>query len=170
MGLNSERSQENPTPGHLDRLATEIACLSFIGRMPVGPGSWGSLAALVFAPWTILMQPFPIRAALLVILFFAGAYVCTKAETVLGRKDPQSVVIDEVLGQWTCLAALPSITVWELVAGFVLFRFFDIVKPYPIKRSEFWLPKGYGIMLDDLFAGIYAALGLLALHFLAFAS
>jgi phosphatidylglycerophosphatase A len=152
------------------RLAVELACMGPIGRMPTAPGTWGSLATAVFAPFLFLpLSPWA-RLLVLALLFFAGAIWATTAERVLGRKDPQPVVVDEVLGQLVCFAPFATITVWEIVIGFFVFRFMDIVKPYPIRRSETWLPAGYGIMLDDLLAGLYAAAVLTALRYAVFAS
>ncbi|MFP4072150.1 MAG: phosphatidylglycerophosphatase A [Desulfovibrionales bacterium] len=151
-----------------DRLAAEIACLGPVGRLPGAPGTWGSLAATVFAPWMFLNFSLPLRFVILVLLFFVGALAASQAEKVLGRKDPQAVVIDEVLGQWLCLAPFVVISVWELLIGFFLFRFFDILKPWPIRRSELWLPKGYGVMIDDALAGVYAAAALAVVHVLFF--
>jgi phosphatidylglycerophosphatase A len=157
------------TASFMDRLAVELACLGPIGRLPVAPGTWGSLVTAVFAPWLFLPLGPWARVAVLILLFFAGAIWATKAEKILGRKDPQPVVVDEVLGQLVCFAPFLVISIWELIIGFVLFRIFDVVKPFPIRRSETWLPGGYGIMLDDLLAGAYAAVALAAIHFLVFA-
>jgi phosphatidylglycerophosphatase A len=154
----------------VERLAVELACMGPIGRMPTAPGTWGSLATAVFAPFLFLpLSPFS-RLLVLALLFLAGSIWATTAERVLGRKDPQPVVVDEVLGQLVCFAPFVTMNLWEIVLGFFIFRFMDIVKPYPIRRSETWLPAGYGIMLDDLLAGVYAAAALAVLHFTVFTS
>ena len=76
------------------------------------------------------------------------------------------MVIDEVLGQWVAFLPLAVPTTFELAIGFVFFRLCDITKPQPVRAAENWLPDGYGVMLDDLLAGIYAMLGLLVVHWL----
>jgi phosphatidylglycerophosphatase A len=165
---NDYEALRNAAP--MDRLAVELACLGPLGRMPVAPGTWGSLGAAVFAPWLFLpLGPWS-RLAVLLLIFIAGALVATKAERILGRKDPQPVVVDELLGQLVCFAPFLVITVWELIIGFFLFRLFDIIKPFPIRRSESWLPGGYGVMIDDLLAGVYAAAALGLVHLFFFAA
>ncbi len=126
------------------------------GLLPVAPGTWGSLAALPFA-WVILAETGPWGLAAAAVLVFAaglwaaGRYVRDRAE-----KDPGSVVIDEVAGQWlTLLAAAPG-ELWHFAAGFLLFRLFDIVKPWPVRLVERRFAGGLGIMGDDVAAAIYA--------------
>jgi phosphatidylglycerophosphatase A len=99
----------------------------------------------------------PIRIALLTVLFFVGAQAAMTCEGHYACKDPGQVVIDELLGQWTSLLFLSSASSWLLGAAFFLFRIFDIIKPWPIRSSEQWLPGGYGVMIDDLLAGLLAA-------------
>jgi phosphatidylglycerophosphatase A len=94
----------------------------------------------------------------LAIVFLAPAiWASTRASRVLGKEDPGIVVIDEVLGQWTTLVGATSLTWKNFLAAFVLFRVFDIWKPWPIRQIE-RLPEGYGIVCDDLAAGFYGAL------------
>jgi phosphatidylglycerophosphatase A len=81
----------------------------------------------------------------------------------IGREDPQIVVIDEVLGQWLTMAALPGWTVPGMLAALILFRAFDIIKPWPVRRFED-LPGGWGIVADDLMAGLYGATAILVLR------
>ncbi len=103
-------------------------------------------------------MPLPVyaRVSVLVILFLAGSIASTRAADLLGKKDPGEVVIDVVLGQWMTYAPFTVLSWPELFAGFVLFRIFDMTKPWPIKASEDWLPGGYGIMIDDAVAAVYA--------------
>ncbi len=145
---------------------TAIATLGPIGFLPKAPGTWGSAAALITAPFLFFPLPIPIRVIVLGLLFYFGAIVCSAAETELDEKDPGCVVIDEVLGQWVVFLPFAGIVGWHAIAGFILFRLFDIYKPWPVKASEKWLKGGYGVMIDDLFAGIYAMLGLWVLRYL----
>jgi len=153
-----------------DRIATACATLGPVGHLPKGPGTWGSAAAVIVAPFLFLPHSPLVRVLILVALFLAGAWAAGRAEHVLGRKDPGCVVIDEVLGQWLTFLPFSIMTSWQVLAGFALFRLFDIAKPFPIRRSERWLPGGFGVMLDDVIAGAYAAAGLWALRwaYLAF--
>lgn len=120
------------------------------------PGTCGSLVAMVLAPFVFMPLPLYARICVLVALFVAGGIASTRAADLLGRKDPGEVVIDEVLGQWMTYAPFAVLSWPELVAGFVLFRIFDMTKPWPVKASEDWLPGGYGIMVDDAAAALYA--------------
>ncbi len=137
------------------------------GLLPGAPGTWGSLAALPFA-WVILAElgPFALLTAA-AIVFVLGLWA--SARYIAGRedKDPAEVVIDEVAGQWLALTIAAPGEVWHFAAGFVLFRLFDITKPWPARRAERGLPGGLGIMTDDLVAGGYAAVvGYIGLNFL----
>jgi phosphatidylglycerophosphatase A len=140
--------------------ATLIATVFGIGRLHPGPGTWGSVAAVLL--WTVvgyelppaLRTPVAIALALLVTLIAIPA--ATQVARASGVKDPQFVVIDEVAGQLIALIAVPL--AWKtFLAGFILFRAFDIVKPPPVRQLE-RLPDGTGIVLDDVAAGIYALL------------
>jgi phosphatidylglycerophosphatase A len=91
------------------------------------------------------------------ILFMPAVWASTKAAEAVGRKDPGLVVVDEVLGQWVTLLGATSFTMISFAAAFLLFRLFDIWKPWPVRRLE-QLPAGYGIVADDIAAGVYGAL------------
>jgi phosphatidylglycerophosphatase A len=123
-----------------------------IGKIPGAPGTWASIAAVpCFYP--LLGKPLQL-AAVLVGVYFLGVYTSTQMEKEVGEKDPSSAVIDEVLGMGVAMVAIPR--QWPFVVmAFVLFRLFDIWKPFPLRRLE-KLPGGWGIMTDDLVAGIYA--------------
>jgi phosphatidylglycerophosphatase A len=140
--------------------ATLVATFFGIGRLRPGPGSWGSGAtvilwsALACALAPALRTPVVIALALLVTLI--GIPAATQVSRASGVKDPQFVVIDEVAGQLITLIAVPL--AWTtFLAGFILFRAFDIVKPPPVRQLE-KLPEGAGIVLDDIAAGMYALL------------
>lgn len=108
--------------------------------------------------------PFSARCLVLVLLFIAGSIASTRAAMLLGKKDPGEVVIDEVLGQWMTYAPFAVLSWQELLAGFVLFRVFDMTKPWPVRASEDWMPGGYGIMIDDAAAAVYAMTALWAVR------
>jgi phosphatidylglycerophosphatase A len=136
------------------------------GYSPVAPGTAGSLLALL-ALWLLHpLNPLFLGSAL-VILFPLGVWSSSRVEREEVRKgrkqDPSIVNVDEILGMGLSVALLPASAprIW-LVAGFFLFRFYDIVKPFPIDRSQ-RLPGGWGIMIDDVIAGIYANIVLQAL-------
>lgn len=149
----------------LDKLATALATLGPIGHFPKAPGTWGSLAAVVAAPWLFLPLPLPGRLLILAAVLAVGTWSCSRAEIVLGRKDPGCVIIDELFGQWLALLFFTAMPIWYLLAGFVLFRLFDILKPWPVNWAETAFPDGLGVMLDDGVAGLYA-LG--SLHLLVY--
>lgn len=140
----------------MNQLALLIASFGYVGFFPVAPGTAGSLAALaLFAGVRWVGMPAFELAAIAAVLAI-GIWSAHGAERALGRKDPGPVVIDEVLGMLITLALLP-VSLTGVLAGFLLFRLFDVVKPFPADRLEH-LPGGYGIMLDDAMAGVYAHL------------
>jgi phosphatidylglycerophosphatase A len=104
------------------------------------------------------------RGVALLVIFFLGAMAATRAERVLGVKDPGQVVIDELLGLWIVLWPFAEPSWKTILAAFALFRLFDIAKFPPVRASENWLPDGYGVMLDDVLAGVQALLALAALR------
>ena len=140
------------------RVSLAVATALGVGYVPFAPGTFGSLAGLaVFvavraagqalgAPWLDLVA--------IVVVFVAGAWAATAAESHFGHIDPGPVVIDEVLGMLVTLACIP-VSVTGALVGFVLFRVFDVIKPPPCNRLEA-LPGGWGVMSDDLMAAIYA--------------
>jgi phosphatidylglycerophosphatase A len=131
------------------------------GLLPRAPGTWGSLAALPFA-WLIAWAAGPpglVAAAL--VLFPIGCWAAAATARRLGIHDPAIIVIDEVAGQWLTLAAAPFDPL-AYAAGFVLFRFFDVLKPWPVSWADRRIGGGLGIMLDDVLAAVYAALVLIA--------
>lgn len=150
------------------RWATLVATFFGAGRLRPGPGTWGSLATVLL--WWLLARHLPasMQIPVIVVLILAVVAIGIPAATLearaCGQKDPSHVVIDEVAGQLLTLIACPI--VWQgLLAGFILFRAFDIVKPPPVRSLE-KLPEGTGIVVDDLGAGVYALVVLqLLLHF-----
>jgi phosphatidylglycerophosphatase A len=142
--------------------ATLIATWFGTGLLPWFPGTWGSLAALPFA-WAIAWL-FGERALLLAaaLLFIIGWWAAHRVARTSGIEDPGSVVVDEVAGQWLALAVTPPDPLAYL-AGFLLFRLFDIVKPWPARWLDQNVGGGLGIMADDIAAGFYAATALVLL-------
>jgi len=146
----------------LDRLRVLVATGLGLGRFPFAPGTVGSLAAL---PLILVVWRLGGGGALLVCtaaVALCGWWSAGAAEARFGTKDPGPVVIDEIAGQMVSLLFVVP-TAPTLVAGFVLFRIFDIWKPFPVNRAE-RLPGASGIMTDDLLAGVYANLLLQALR------
>ena|SRR6201986_381566 len=168
------------------RTAADYAALALatcgVGLIPVAPGTWGSgvgvllylaLGRVAQAAFNraardvdISPQAFPVflttalLAAILVVAL-VGTWAATRAEKLLGKKDPGAVVVDEVAGQLIAFLFVPwvldvGVETWAVGAGFVAFRLFDIWKPYPVRRLE-GLGGGLGIMADDMLAGFYAA-------------
>lgn len=139
--------------------ATVVSTWFGCGYSPKAPGTAGSLAALAIA---IALHQYlgftPLRFALLAaILFLPAVWAAGVTARVSGLEDPQFVVVDEVIGQWIALAGAASLNWKSFLAAFALFRLFDIWKPAPVRQLES-LPGGWGINLDDVMAGVYAAL------------
>lgn len=145
-----------------DYLALAIATCG-VGYLPVMPGTYGSLVGVgIFLGLTRLTNGTALVAAVLVSIVvwtFVGIWAASRTEALSGRKDPGKVVVDEVAGQLISLFPLTLFGHWSIavvIISFILFRFFDIVKPYPARRLEA-LKGGMGIMCDDLVAGVYGA-------------
>lgn len=140
----------------MNGVAVFIATFGYVGFFPIAPGTAGSLAAL--APYAVVRWAGTpaVELATIVAVFAIGTWAATGTERALARKDPGPVVIDEVLGMLITLALLP-LSPWGIVAGFLIFRLFDVIKPFPAGRLEH-LPAGLGIMADDAMAGVYAHL------------
>lgn len=172
-------SQPRPARSLKDYVALSIATCG-VGYLPLAPGTWGSLVGIglyvlvrgvlmkVFFGvaaqhnFNLLHISYGVIAFELVVVFaiaLAGTWAASRTEKLSGRKDPGKVVIDEVVGQFIALIPVPFVLEaawWTAILAFILFRFFDIVKPYPARRLES-LESGLGIMADDIVAGVYAA-------------
>src|SRR5206468_1400107 len=161
----------------LDYIALAVATCG-VGYLPIAPGTLGALVGVaLYLPihaWSYrlletnavrhrlsLIEVFTPHMALMLVVIFvvtmAGIWAATRAEKVVQKKDPSIVVIDEVAGQMIALLSGPFWlpTWWSILSAFILFRLFDIWKPYPIRRLEA-LESGLGIMADDVVAGAYA--------------
>jgi len=174
-----------PHSGKKPQIALLIATGFGLGYVPKAPGTAGSLGGValfwlchwIFSTYgfsfdlhlsacrgdsgTIYAGPLTTVAVVALAIAFAGIWAAGRAARYLGRHDPQTVVVDEISGQLIALLGIgAAVAEWKyLLAGFILFRVFDIWKPWPVRQAE-QLPGGWGIMADDWMAGIYAALGL----------
>src|SRR5262245_52542740 len=139
----------------VSRAALLLATAGGAGYSPVVPGTAGSLVG-VLTFWGLCRLPVAVQVGATALLFAVGVAASTRAARIAGRKDPGIVVVDEVAGQWATFLFLPF-TLGTALVGFLLFRVMDVLKPWPARDLE-GLPDGYGIMADDLMAGIYANL------------
>lgn len=126
------------------------------GRLPGAPGTWGSLAALPFAAALAWWGGQTLLLAAGLALVPLGIWASGRYAEASGREDPKEVVVDEVAGQWLTLAALP-LDPLAYGLGFLAFRLFDILKPWPVSVADRRVGGGLGIMLDDVIAAVYAA-------------
>jgi phosphatidylglycerophosphatase A len=140
------------------RLAVFIATVGYCGYFPIAPGTVGSAAGLVVYLLVWWTQSPVVEGLLIVAVYAIGIWAGTAAERYFGGIDPGPVVIDEVLGMLITLAFMP-VGLWTALAGFVLFRIFDVIKPFPAGRFE-RLHGGLGVMSDDAMAAVYANLSL----------
>jgi len=143
----------------MSALARLVGTFFYLGYVPKGPGTAGSLGALGIA-WLLhaYLDISGIWMAFFGLLLIAPAiWASGRMAKDTGSKDPQVVVIDEVVGQWMTLAGASTLNARSWIAAFALFRLFDIWKPPPVRQLE-KVPGGAGIVLDDAMAGVYAAL------------
>ena len=150
------------------RFALCVATWAGCGLVPGAPGTVGSVAGLLVAYGLIEglgMHPW-FLGALTAVLFLPAVWSSRVAEEQYQRHDPSQVVVDEVLGQWVTLCAVAPGSWPSWLAGLVLFRIFDILKPFPIRRFERF-EGGYGVVADDLAAGVCAMMSLAALEWLS---
>lgn len=147
----------DPTETRRVALATPTGFLAFglgSGLSPYAPGTVGTVAALL--PAAILVQlPFWPAAAIVVLSFFVGIYLCGATSRALGVHDHGGIVWDEFVGLWIVLLFVPFHWAWWL-AAFALFRLFDILKPWPILWVDRRVHGGFGVMIDDVLAAVYA--------------
>ncbi len=154
----------SPGPAPHSRPAMLVATFGGIGLLPGAPGTWGSLIALPLAFALMALGGRALLLAAAVALFAAGCWAAGRYASATGVHDPGSVVVDEVAGQWLTLLGGGLAMGWRgFLMGFVLFRLFDIVKPWPVSLADRRVPGGFGVMLDDGLAAIYAGI---ALHLL----
>ena len=144
-----------PIPSHLWRNPVHWLSFGFgSGASPVVPGTMGTVIAI-----PIYLVAFPLPSILYILLtlvmFAVGVWLCEKTSHALGVHDHPSIVWDEIVGYMITMYAAPAGWMWVLI-GFVLFRIFDIVKPWPVSLADQKISNGFGIMLDDVLAAVYA--------------
>ena len=142
----------------MTRLAVFVATVGYCGYFPVAPGTVGSAAGLVCYLLVWWTGSLVVEVGLIAVLFAAGVWAGTIAERYFGGIDPGPIVLDEVVGMLITLAFIP-VGPSAAIAGFFLFRVFDVVKPFPARRLE-RLHGGLGVMADDAMAAIYANIAL----------
>jgi phosphatidylglycerophosphatase A len=129
------------------------------GLAPRAPGTAGSVVGIVIA-WWLLPLPFHVRVAIVLVAFAAGIWVCGESARRLNAHDHPGIVLDEIVAVLAATLVMAERSFLDLFLVFVLFRLFDIAKPWPIRDVDHRLGGGLGIMLDDLIAALYAAVGL----------
>ena len=137
----------------LRRIGVFIATCAYVGYAPVAPGTFGSAIGLAVFYVVRHQRSTTVEVAVIVALAAVGLWSATEAEHHFGGIDPGPVVIDEVIGMLITLAFIPVNMAGAIVA-FLIFRFLDVVKPWPARRLE-QLPGGFGVVLDDIMAGVY---------------
>ena len=160
-------SNKNPSFAELLRSPTLLLAFGFgSGLAPKAPGTFGTLAAIPL--WLLLCQlPLSIYWAVVVFSAIAGIYICGRASSKLSVPDHSGIVWDEFVGLWIALAFIdPQLT--SIILGFLLFRLFDILKPWPISWLDKQVGDGIGIMIDDIVAGFFAAIVLVVISNLGF--
>jgi len=136
------------------------------GAALYAPGTFGTLAAIPLYLLLVNYTRWPAYAVIVAIMFLFGVWMCDRTERDIGVHDHSGIVWDEFVGYLVTMFYAPAGWVW-LVAGFFLFRLFDIWKPFPVRQMERRYQKGFGIMVDDVVAGIYAGLVLQTLVYLS---
>jgi phosphatidylglycerophosphatase A len=135
-----------------DRIVKMIATFFYVGYLPIMPGTWASMAAAFI--YLSIRDNVPMQIAVFFGIFVTGLVVAGRAEELLGKRDDQRIVIDEVSGMFLLYILIPN-EILYLVLGFFLFRAFDIFKIAPMRRLEN-LPKSWGVMSDDILAALYS--------------
>ena len=138
----------------MNRFFLIIATGFGVGYSPVAPGTLGTLVAIPIY-YFLSDIPSPLYEITLIGFFFLSVWISENAQIFFGKKDDQRIVIDEIIGFLITMLWIPKTTRF-IIIGFILFRFFDILKPIPIRRLEKGLKGGYGVVLDDVAAGVYA--------------
>ena len=156
------------TPGWRTVLTDPVHFLAFgfgAGLAPVAPGTVGTLVAVPLELATRALE-LPTRAGLVIAVCLIGVYLCGESARRLAAHDHPGIVWDEIAGYMITMLAAPDGWIW-VAAGFVLFRIFDVLKPWPIRELDHGISGGVGIMLDDIVAGLFAGFLLLAVRWLA---
>ncbi|MBW1897967.1 MAG: phosphatidylglycerophosphatase A [Deltaproteobacteria bacterium] len=147
------------------RVILFLATGFYAGKVPVAPGTFGTFVGLVFCFFLSRLDTAFILSCIALIIAFS-VWIADKAEKLLARKDPGEIVIDEIAGIMVTMAFLPF-TAFSALFGFIIFRFIDILKPFPIRYLEKKVPGGAGIVVDDIAAGVVGNIVLrIVLHFI----
>lgn len=128
-----------------------LATGCYVGRAPLAPGTLGTLVGIPIV-WALSKLHWPMAAGTTVLIILGAVWLAHQAELLLNTKDPGCIVIDEIAGLCVAMFGVPF-TWGTALAGFVLFRIFDVIKPPPIKQVERYLSGGWGIVMDDVVAG-----------------
>ncbi|MCK5543349.1 MAG: phosphatidylglycerophosphatase A [Desulfobacterales bacterium] len=126
-----------------------------LGKIPFAPGTFGTFAGILFVFILKIINPAYETFCVVTLIVFA-IWIADEAEKILKQKDPGCIVIDEIAGYVVTMVSIP-LSIYTIIAGFILFRFFDIIKPFPVKYFEKKFKGGPGIVLDDLVAGLLSA-------------
>ena len=139
-----------------EKLVMFLATGGFVGNIPLAPGTFGSLVAI---PLCYILSKINLSLAVFaaVVIIFLAIWIAQVAETILKKKDPGSIVIDEIAGMIVTFMGVPFHPA-TVISGFLIFRALDITKPFPIRTLERRLAGGTGVVLDDVAAGIYSNL------------
>jgi len=148
----------------MNRLFLLLATGFGVGNSPIAPGTLGTLIAIPVY-YFLSEIPSPLYEITLIGFFFLSVWISENAETFFGKKDDQRIVIDEMIGFLITMLWIPK-TILFIIIGFILFRFFDILKPFPIRHLEKRLKGGFGVVLDDVAAGVYANIVLRLIYLL----
>ena len=145
---------EGKGEGKINRFIILLATGFGVGYFPVAPGTIGTLLAI---PIYLLLSeiPFPLYELTILTFFFLSSWIAENAERHFGKRDDQRIVMDEMVGFFITMLWVTK-TLFFIIMGFILFRFFDILKPFPIRHLERKWRGGFGVVLDDVLAGIYA--------------
>lgn len=142
----------------LSNPAILIATWFGVGYLPKAPGTWGSFAALPFAALLLWLGGQWALVAAILLLFPAGIWAAGEFNRRTASEDSGAIVVDEIVGQWLAFLPLANFDLLWFVTAFALFRLFDVWKPWPIRVLDRRIKGGFGVMLDDVLAGIFAAL------------
>ncbi len=148
----------NDKKGTPERIIIFIASGLYLGFMPKAPGTWGSILGIPLYLLVSRIAPLPVDIILLLLFLLFSSWIADRAGKLFHCTDASQIVVDEVVGMWTALVGAPFSPV-IIGLAFILFRFFDILKPFPIRQLEKKIPGGVGVVMDDIIAGVFANIG-----------
>jgi len=151
----------------MDKINKIIATFFYTGYLPIAPGTWASLFTTVILFFVFKTLTLPMYLFLLVFIFIIGSVISDYLSKKYNVEDPRWIVIDEVVGIMVTFLPLYYHVVFNykaLIVGFFLFRIFDVIKPFPVSWADKRIKNGFGIMFDDVLAGVYSAIILFLLR------